>query len=208
MRRRRSARSIRRRKAVLAQAGTMSVAGCFQLLSFKESRRGRRRRHDRLRRRRACGALPHFSPARDGAALFPSRHRRQFPARCDSGRDPEDQVAVSRRLVGGAAGKVADIYRDEFSRARPNESPDAAGRALPGKRPDESSHLSSVRHPHSAAGRAQKHLSAARNRVRHLLSARIARAEMLRRTSVIVRAICRRPNGPRAKRWRCRSIRN
>ena len=32
------------------QAGTMSAAGCFQLLSLKESWRGRGRRHDRLRR--------------------------------------------------------------------------------------------------------------------------------------------------------------
>ena len=41
--------------------------------------------------------------------------------------------------------QVADIYREEFDPARPDESRDAAGRALPGSWPDESSHLSSVR---------------------------------------------------------------
>ena len=47
---------------------------------------------------------------------------------------------------------VADFYREEFERARPNESALAAGGAVPRSRPNEPSHLSSICDSHAAAG--------------------------------------------------------
>ena len=104
--------------------------------------------------------------------------------------------------------KVADFYRDEFTTARPDESPDPAGRALPGTRPDESSHLSPIRHPDAAAGRAaeasrRRAASGMRFIIRSACTSRNASPR-----SAIGREICPRLSGPRAKRSRCRSIRN
>ena len=58
------------------------------------------------------------------------------------------EVAAPRRLVGRAA-RVADVYREEFQRLGLTEPDHAAGRAVPGTRPDEPSHLSSICDPHS-----------------------------------------------------------
>ena len=64
-----------------AKAGAMGEVGCVQLLSFKKSRRSRRCRNDYLPGRSARAEAAHLSATRNGAAIFSSFRRRQFPAR-------------------------------------------------------------------------------------------------------------------------------
>ena len=75
---------------------------------------------------------------------------------------------------------VADFYREEFKRLGLNESAFASRGAVPGSRPDEPPHLPSICDPHSAAGCASRASDAQGNRHGHLLSARAARAKVLR----------------------------
>src|SRR2546423_10477950 len=81
-------------------------------------------------------------------------------------------------MVGGAAPRGGQIWRRVSPLWFDGSNP-TSGRAVPRSRPNESSHLSSIRNQNTAAGRVARTSDAPGNRDRDLLSARAPRAGML-----------------------------